>query len=86
MSAAKAVRRRLENQVKGLGFSIVEVLSPCPTIWKMEPVEAQRFVQEEWHQIFPAGEFPRPHQGGGVSPRRAPLTRRLEELPRSWAS
>ena len=41
MHAAKVIRRAVENQVKGLGFSFVEVLSPCPTIWKMQPVEAQ---------------------------------------------
>src|ERR1035441_6292528 len=42
MAAAKVIRRAVENQVKGLGFSFVEVLSPCPTIWKFEPVDAQR--------------------------------------------
>src|ERR1017187_531328 len=47
MHAAKVIKRAVENQVKGLGFSFVEVLSPCPTIWKMQPVEAKRFVQDE---------------------------------------
>ena len=52
MHAAKVIKRAVENQVKGLGFSFVEVLSPCPTIWKMQPVEAQRFVQDEMAAIF----------------------------------
>src|ERR1035438_1536769 len=39
MKAAKVIRRAVENQVKGLGFSFVEVLSPCPTIWKFQPVD-----------------------------------------------
>lgn len=52
MHAAKAIRKAMENQVKGLGFSLVEVLSPCPTIWKMDPVEAQRFVREEMAAVF----------------------------------
>ena len=52
MHAAKVIRRAVENQVKGLGFSFVEVLSPCPTIWKMQPVEAQRFVQDEMAAVF----------------------------------
>src|SRR5207342_3085246 len=52
MHAAKVVKRAVENQVKGLGFSLVEVLSPCPTIWKMQPVEAQRFVQDEMAAVF----------------------------------
>ena len=52
MHAAKVIKRAVENQVKGLGFSFVEVLSPCPTIWKMQPVEAQRFVQDEMAAVF----------------------------------
>ncbi|MGD0871520.1 MAG: 2-oxoacid:acceptor oxidoreductase family protein [Bryobacteraceae bacterium] len=53
MGAAKVLRRAVENQVKGLGFSFVEVLSPCPTIWKFQPVEAQRFVRDEMAKVFP---------------------------------
>src|ERR1017187_932631 len=53
MRAAKVIKRAVENQVKGLGFSFVEVLSPCPTIWKMQPVEAKRFVQDEMAAVFP---------------------------------
>jgi len=52
MHAAKVIRHAVANQVKGLGFSFVEVLSPCPTIWKMQPVEAQHFVQDEMAAIF----------------------------------
>ena len=52
MHAAKVIKHAVENQVKGLGFSFVEVLSPCPTIWKMQPVEAQHFVQDEMAVIF----------------------------------
>ena len=57
MHAAKVVRRALENQVKGLGFSFVEILSPCPTIWKMQPLEAQTFVREEMASIFPPANY-----------------------------
>ncbi len=57
MQAAKVIRRAVENQVKGLGFSFVEVLSPCPTIWKMQPVEAQHFVQDEMASIFGLGNL-----------------------------
>jgi 2-oxoisovalerate ferredoxin oxidoreductase beta subunit len=52
MHAAKVIRRAVENQVKGLGFSFVEVLSPCPTIWKMTPIEAQTFVRDEMSATF----------------------------------
>jgi 2-oxoisovalerate ferredoxin oxidoreductase beta subunit len=57
MQAAKAIRKALENQVKGLGFSLVEVLSPCPTIWKMQPLEAQTFVREEMGSIFAPANY-----------------------------
>ncbi|HEX4005794.1 MAG TPA: 2-oxoacid:acceptor oxidoreductase family protein [Acidobacteriaceae bacterium] len=51
--AARAVRKALDNQVRGLGFSLVEILSPCPTIWKMSPVEAQRWVKDVMEKTFP---------------------------------
>jgi len=55
VQAGRAIRRALENQVKGLGFSLVEVLSPCPTIWKMTPVEAQHWVRDTMEKTFPLG-------------------------------
>ena len=51
--ATRAVRRALDNQVRGLGFSLVEVLAPCPTIFKMNPVDAQRWVRDVLGKIFP---------------------------------
>ncbi|HUK19018.1 MAG TPA: thiamine pyrophosphate-dependent enzyme, partial [Bryobacteraceae bacterium] len=57
MQAARVIRRALENQVRGLGFSLVEVLSPCPTIWKLDPVDAQTFVREEMARVFPPANF-----------------------------
>ncbi len=50
--AARAVRKAIENQVNGLGFSLVEVLSPCPTIWKMSAVEAQRWIHDVMEKTF----------------------------------
>jgi 2-oxoisovalerate ferredoxin oxidoreductase beta subunit len=55
LAAKKAIRKALETQVKGLGFSLVEVLSPCPTIWKLDAVEAQRRVREVMTQVYPLG-------------------------------
>lgn len=57
MRAARVMKKAVENQVKGLGFSFVEVLSPCPTIWKMQPLEAQTFVREEMANIFPPANY-----------------------------
>ena len=55
--AARAIRRGVENQARGLGFSLIEVLSPCPTIWKMTPVEAQHWVRDVMEKTFPLGVF-----------------------------
>ena len=57
LNAAKTIKKGVENQVKGLGFSFIEVLSPCPTIWKMQPLEAQTFVREEMAAIFPPANY-----------------------------
>jgi 2-oxoisovalerate ferredoxin oxidoreductase beta subunit len=69
MHAAKVLRKALENQVRGLGFSLVEVLSPCPTIWKLDPLEAQRFVRETMAATFPIANFRDRH----VAPASAPV-------------
>ncbi len=57
MRAARAIKRGLENQVRGLGFSLVEVLSPCPTIWRKTPLEAQAWVRDEMTKVFPPGVY-----------------------------
>ena len=57
MKARKAVRKALELQRDGVGFSFVEILSPCPTIWNMTPVEARRWVFEKMVPVFPLSVF-----------------------------
>ena len=57
MQAAKAVRKAIRNQMDGLGFSLVEIVSPCPTVWKMDPLDAQRYVREELVKVFPPGVY-----------------------------
>ncbi len=57
MAASRAVKKALSNQVQGLGFSLVEILSPCPTIWKLTPVKAAERVREEMATVFPLGVY-----------------------------
>lgn len=57
MRARRAVRRALELQRDGAGFSFVEILSPCPTIWNMDPVDARRWVAEKMIPVFPLNVF-----------------------------
>lgn len=55
--AKKAITRAFQMQIENRGFSMVEILSPCPTNWKMEPVQAWKWVEEEMAKIFPLGVF-----------------------------
>src|SRR5215468_223315 len=57
MKARKAVRKALEQQRDGAGFSFVELLSPCPTIWKMTPQESRKWIEEKMLAVFPLGVY-----------------------------
>jgi 2-oxoglutarate ferredoxin oxidoreductase subunit beta len=51
----KAIRKALQAQIDGLGFSLVEILSPCPTNWKMTPLESWQWVDTVMTKEFPLG-------------------------------
>jgi len=51
----KAIRNAFETQQEGLGYSIVEVLSPCPTNWKMDPVTACKWVDSDMAKEYKPG-------------------------------
>jgi 2-oxoglutarate ferredoxin oxidoreductase subunit beta len=53
----KAIRTAFETQVRGLGFSMVELLSTCPTNWGIAPVESLKWVQEHMIPAFPLGDY-----------------------------
>ena len=57
MKARKVVRKALELQRDGAGFSFVELLSPCPTIWKMTPQESRKWIEEKMLAVFPLGVY-----------------------------
>jgi 2-oxoisovalerate ferredoxin oxidoreductase beta subunit len=57
MKARKAVRKALELQRDGAGFTFVEILSPCPTIWKMTPQESRKWIEEKMLAVFPLGVY-----------------------------
>jgi 2-oxoisovalerate ferredoxin oxidoreductase beta subunit len=56
------------------------VLSPCPTIWKFEPVEAQRFVRDEMAKVFPVANFRDRTREAAARP-AAPLPAALADIP-----
>ena len=79
--AARAIRHAVENQVNGLGFSLIEVLSPCPTIWKMDAVQSQKWVKDVMEKTYPLGVFC--DRTKEREPRSAPEPApALEEIPR----
>ena len=55
--AKKAIRKAFDVQMAGLGFSLVEFLSPCPTYWRMEPRAALEHIDQVLVEVFPPGVY-----------------------------
>ena len=55
--AKKAIRMAFETQVRGLGFSMVELLSICPTNWGMTPVNALSWLNDKMIPYYPLGDY-----------------------------
>jgi 2-oxoglutarate ferredoxin oxidoreductase subunit beta len=55
--AKKALRTAFETQRRGLGFSMVELLSTCPTNWGMSPMDAMSWVAEHMVPVYPLEDF-----------------------------
>jgi 2-oxoglutarate ferredoxin oxidoreductase subunit beta len=55
--AKAAIKKAFEIQQKGLGFSFVEILSTCPTNWKMTPQKAHQRVREEMMKVYVPGVY-----------------------------
>jgi len=57
LRAQKAIKQAFKNQIDNLGFSLVEVLSPCPTYWGLPPRRALDWIKEVMAKEFPLGRF-----------------------------
>ena len=55
--AKQAIKKAFEVQIHGLGFGFVEILSTCPTNWKMTPQQAHERVRNEMMPIFKPGVY-----------------------------
>ena len=60
--AKKAIRMAFETQMAGKGFSIVEVLSTCPTNWGLAAIEAMKWLEENMIPYYPLGNFRTPEE------------------------
>ena len=56
-NAKKAIKKAFENQVNGRGFSLVEVISSCPTNWGMTPAKALEWIDEKMIPYYPLGVY-----------------------------
>ncbi len=55
--AKKAIKKAFQNQIEGKGFSLVEVVSTCPTNWGMTPEKALKWVEEKMLPYYPLGVY-----------------------------
>ncbi|MDR2602441.1 MAG: 2-oxoglutarate oxidoreductase [Spirochaetaceae bacterium] len=51
------IRKAFLAQMNGVGSTIVEILSPCPTNWGLDPVSSLKWIEEKMFEIFPLGEI-----------------------------
>jgi 2-oxoglutarate ferredoxin oxidoreductase subunit beta len=58
----KAIKKAFECQIKGEGFSIVEVLSTCPTNWGIAPTESLKWLEANMIPYYPLGNFRTPEE------------------------
>lgn len=55
--AKKAIQKAFQNQLDHKGFSIVEVLSTCPTNWGLTPIEAMQWLRDNMIPYYPLGVY-----------------------------
>lgn len=55
IKAKKAIKKAFQNQIEGKGFSLIEVLSICPTNWGLSPKEAMNWLRENMIPYYPLG-------------------------------
>lgn len=59
-NAKKVIKEAFENQIRGTGFSLVEVLSTCPTNWGLTPVESIKWLNDNLIPVYPLKVFKSP--------------------------
>ncbi len=57
LDCTKAIKKAFQNQVEGKGYSLVEVLSTCPTNWHMSPLQSNEHVANTVTKVFPLGDL-----------------------------
>ncbi|MCD6322269.1 MAG: 2-oxoglutarate oxidoreductase [Clostridiales bacterium] len=57
LNAKRAIKKAFKVQMAGLGFSIVEVLSTCPTNWRLTPIEATKWIENTMMEYYKLGNY-----------------------------
>lgn len=57
MRTKRAIKKALNMQLEKKGFSMVEILSTCPTNWGMSPIDALKRLEDEMIPYYPLGEY-----------------------------
>ncbi len=57
LKTKKAIKQAFQNQIDNIGFSLVEVLSPCPTYWGMSPKQSMDWLKNVMAKEFPLGKI-----------------------------
>ena len=57
LKAKQAIKQAFENQINNVGFSLVEILSPCPTYWGMSSKESLDWIRDVMSKEFPLGRI-----------------------------
>lgn len=60
LKAKKGIKKAFTLQIENKGYSFVELLSNCPTNWKMSPVDTLKWIEKNSIKYFPLGEFKTP--------------------------
>jgi 2-oxoisovalerate ferredoxin oxidoreductase beta subunit len=87
MAARKAIRKAIQYQIEGRGFSLVEVLSTCPTGWKLSSTAAKKWLIENMLPVFPLGVYrDKKESAAQISPsngvaHNSETVRRLLDIP-----
>ena len=55
--AKKAIQKAFQNQLDGKGFSMVEIVTSCPTNWGLSPVEAMEWLEKNMIPYYPLGVY-----------------------------
>jgi 2-oxoglutarate ferredoxin oxidoreductase subunit beta len=56
-NAKKAIKKAFQNQIEGKGFSLVEVVSACPTNWGMTPKQSLEWIESDMLPYYPLGVY-----------------------------